>query len=64
MVTSWFARLAVILAVLAVFAFDGISVVATHFSASDDAQTAAAAAAPLDACVSELRNPLHPPIMR
>ena len=45
MVTSWFARLAVILAVLAVFAFDGISVVATHFSASDDAQTAAAAAA-------------------
>lgn len=45
MVTSWFARLAVIFAVLAVFAFDGISVVATHFSASDDAQTAAAAAA-------------------
>ncbi len=45
MVTSWFARLALIFAVLAVFAFDGISVVATHFSASDDAQTAAQAAA-------------------
>ncbi len=45
MVTSWFARLAVIFAVLAVFAFDGISVVATHFSVSEDAQTAAAAAA-------------------
>lgn len=45
MVTSWFLRLAVIFAVIAVFAFDGISVVAAHFSASDDAQTAAAAAA-------------------
>ena len=45
MVTSWFARLVVIFAVIAVFAFDGISVVAAHFSASDDAQTAAAAAA-------------------
>jgi predicted permease len=45
MVTSWFARLAVMFAVIAVFAFDGISVVAAHFSASDDAQTAAAAAA-------------------
>jgi hypothetical protein len=45
MVTSWFARLAVIFAVIAVFAFDGISVLATHFSASDDAQTAATAAA-------------------
>jgi hypothetical protein len=45
MVTSWFARLVVIFAVLAVFAFDGISVVATRFSASDDAQAAATAAA-------------------
>ena len=45
MVTSWFVRLAVILGVIAVFAYDGISVVATHFSASDDAQTAATAAA-------------------
>jgi hypothetical protein len=45
MVTSWFARLAVIFAVIAVFAFDGISIVATHFSAADDAQTAAQAAA-------------------
>ncbi len=45
MVTSWFARLALVLAVLAVFAFDGISIVAAHFTASDDAQTAATAAA-------------------
>jgi hypothetical protein len=45
MVTSWFARLTLFFAVFAVFAFDGISVVATHFSASDDAQTAAQAAA-------------------
>ena len=44
MVTGWFTRLVVIFAVLAVFAFDGISVVAAHFSASDDAQTAAQAA--------------------
>ncbi len=45
MVTSWFARLTVVLAILGVFAFDGISVVAAHFSASDDAETAAQAAA-------------------
>lgn len=45
MVTGWFARLALLLAVLAVFAYDGISIVAAHFSASDDAQTAAQAAA-------------------
>jgi hypothetical protein len=45
MVTSWFTRLIVIFAVIAVFAFDGISIVAAHFSASDDAQTAADAAA-------------------
>lgn len=45
MVTGWFARLALIFAVFAVFAFDGISVLAAHFSASDDAQTAAQAAA-------------------
>ncbi len=45
MVTSWFARLALIFAVLAVFLFDGISVVVAHFSASGDAQTAAQAAA-------------------
>ena len=45
MVTSWFARLALIFGIVAVFAFDGISIVAAHFSASDDAQTAAQAAA-------------------
>jgi Flp pilus assembly protein CpaB len=45
MVTSWFARLTLIFAIFAVFAFDGISVLAAHFSASDDAQTAAQAAA-------------------
>ena len=45
MVTGWFARLFVLFAVLAVFAFDGISVVAGHFTASDDATTAAQAAA-------------------
>ncbi len=45
MVTGWFVRLTLVFAVIAVFAFDGISVVATHFSASDDAQTAAQAAA-------------------
>ncbi|HEX4015840.1 MAG TPA: hypothetical protein VHX15_03810 [Frankiaceae bacterium] len=45
MVTGWFARLALIFAILAVFAFDGISVLAAHFSASDDAETAAQAAA-------------------
>ena len=45
MVTGWFVRLTLIFAVIAVFAFDGISVLAAHFSASDDAQTAAQAAA-------------------
>jgi hypothetical protein len=45
MVTGWFARLTLAFAVFAVFAFDGISVAATHFSASDDAQNAAEAAA-------------------
>ncbi|HEX4431964.1 MAG TPA: hypothetical protein VHZ96_22030 [Frankiaceae bacterium] len=45
MVTGWFARLILAFAVVAVFAFDGISVAAAHFSASDDAQNAAEAAA-------------------
>jgi len=45
MVTGWFVRLTLVFAVFAVFAFDGISVAAAHFSASDDAQTAAEAAA-------------------
>jgi hypothetical protein len=44
-VTGWFARLFLLFAILAVFAFDGISVVAAHFTASDDATTAAQAAA-------------------
>lgn len=45
MVTGWFARLALIFAVVAVFAYDGISVTAAHFAAADDAQNAAQAAA-------------------
>jgi predicted permease len=45
MVTGWFARLFALFAVLAVIGFDGISVVAAHFTASDDATTAAQAAA-------------------
>ena len=45
MVTGWFARLALIFAVVSVFAFDGISLAAAHFSASDDAENAAQAAA-------------------
>jgi hypothetical protein len=45
MVMGWFYRLFLIFAILAVFAFDGISIVAAHFTASDDAQTAAQAAA-------------------
>jgi hypothetical protein len=44
MVTGWFVRLTLIFLIIAVFAFDGISVLAAHFSASDDAQTAAQAA--------------------
>ena len=45
MVTGWFVKLAVVLAVLGVIAFDGFSIVATYLSASDDAQTVAQAAA-------------------
>jgi hypothetical protein len=41
----WFVRLVVILAILAIAAFDGISVLTTHFSLSDDANRAALAAA-------------------
>jgi hypothetical protein len=46
MTVRWgFVRLVVVLAVLAVVAFDGISILTTHFSASDDANRAALAAA-------------------
>jgi hypothetical protein len=44
MVTGWFTRVVVTLAIIGVLAFDGLSVVAAHFGASDDAQTAAQAA--------------------
>ena len=45
MVTGWFVKLVAVLAVIGVIAFDGFSIVAAHLSASDDAQTAAQAAA-------------------
>ncbi len=45
MITGWLTRVTVMLAVIAVIAFDGVSVVAAHLRASDDAQTAALAAA-------------------
>ncbi len=45
MVTGWFARLVVALAILGVVAFDGISVFSTHFSAANDADAVAQAAA-------------------
>jgi hypothetical protein len=41
----WFVRLVVVLAVLAVVAFDGISIMITHFTASDDANHVAQVAA-------------------
>jgi hypothetical protein len=45
MITGWFVRLALILAVLAVGAFDGISVLVASIGVSNDAETAALAAA-------------------
>ncbi len=45
MITGWFVKLVTVLAILGVIAFDGFSIVAAHLTASDDAQTAAQAAA-------------------
>jgi len=45
MVTGWLARVVAVLAVLGVMGFDGISVASAHFSARDDADSAAQAAA-------------------
>lgn len=44
-VVGWLTKLVVILAVLGIAGFDGLSVVSAHFSGSDDANTAASAAA-------------------
>jgi hypothetical protein len=44
-ITGWFTRVVVALAILGVLAFDGLSVVSAHFGTSDDAQAAALAAA-------------------
>jgi Flp pilus assembly protein TadG len=44
-VLGWLTKLAVALAVVGVFAFDGISLVQAHFQAADRATTAASAAA-------------------
>jgi hypothetical protein len=45
MVTGWLARMVAALAILGVASFDGMSVLATHFSAQDDANSTAQAAA-------------------
>ena len=45
MVTGWLARVVAAVAILGVIGFDGISVVATHLSASDDADSVAQSAA-------------------
>ena len=42
-VLGWLTKLAVVLGVLGVIAFDGIAVVQAHFQASDRATTAASA---------------------
>jgi hypothetical protein len=44
-VVGWLARLVVVFSVLGFFAFDGFTVVVANFGASDDATTAASAAA-------------------
>jgi hypothetical protein len=43
MITGWLTRLIVVITLLAIAAFDGLSIVGAHFQASDDAQTAAEA---------------------
>jgi hypothetical protein len=45
MITGWFVRLTLILAVLAVGAFDGLSVLVASYGVVSDAQSAAVAAA-------------------
>jgi hypothetical protein len=45
MITGWFVRLTLIFVVLAVGAFDGISVLVASIGVKDDAQSAASAAA-------------------
>ena len=44
-VIGWLAKLAIVLALVAIVAFDGIAVGSAHLSASDDADAAATAAA-------------------
>lgn len=45
MIIGWFTRVLVVIAVLAVIGFDGISIVSAHLSAQDDANDAASDAA-------------------
>lgn len=45
MIVGWFTRVLVVLAVLAVVGFDGVSILSAHLSAQDDANNAASDAA-------------------
>ncbi len=44
MITGWLTRLIVVITLVAIALFDGLSIVGAHFQASDDAQSAAQAA--------------------